>query len=163
MASGNMDRLQKLEREWKTMILIAHDFFHNWRQAVCERYGEQAMEELTLRFWELVGKNTAAQYARAGIDGNDMGRLALAAARSSEIMGETVRTGPDGEAWLLLHDACPWIDSFRKAGFGGKCGPGCNRWFEATVEGLSPELAVDTLACLANGDKQCVRRFYRRR
>lgn len=162
MASGNVESLQKLEREWKTMILIAHDFFHSWRQAVFEKYGEQAMDELTLRFWELVGKNTAAQYAKAGIDGNDMGRLALAAARSSEIMGETVRTESDGEVWLLLHDACPWIDSFRKAGLGGKCGPGCHRWFEATVEGLSPELAVETLACLADGDKQCVRRFYRR-
>lgn len=156
-----MDRLQKLEREWKTMVKIAHDFFHNWRQAVCEKYGDQDLEELTLRFWELVGKNTAAQYARAGIDGCDVERIARAAGRSSEIMGETVRVEPDGEAWLLLHDACPWIDSYRKAGFEGKCGPGCQRWFEATVKGLSPDLAVDTLACLAEGDKQCVRRFYK--
>lgn len=162
MASENLDRLQKLDRNWKTMILIAHDFFHNWRQAVCERYGEEVMEELTLRFWELVGKNTAAQYARAKIDGRDVERVARATARSSEIMGETVRVERDGEAWLLLHDACPWIDSYRRAGFDGKCRPGCHRWFQAAVQGLSPDLTVDTLASLADGDKQCIRRFYKK-
>lgn len=162
MTSDNVDRLKKLERDWKTMIMISHDFFHNWRQAVYEKYGEEAMEELTLRFWELVGGNTAAQYARAKIDGRDVERVARAAARSSEIMGETVRVEPDGDAWLLLHDDCPWIDSYRRAGFEGKCRPGCHRWFESAVKGLSPDLGVDTLACLADGDKQCVRRFYKK-
>lgn len=162
MAPEKSDSLKKLERDWRTMILIAHNFFHCWRQAVYERYGEGAMEELTLRFWELVGGNTAAQYARANIDGRDLERLAGAAARSSEIMGETVRVERDGEAWLLIHDACPWIESYRKAGFEGKCGPGCHRWFEASARGLSPDLAVDTLSCLGDGDQHCVRRFYKK-
>ncbi|MFZ5634035.1 MAG: L-2-amino-thiazoline-4-carboxylic acid hydrolase [Bacillota bacterium] len=156
------DRLNKLERDWKTMILIAHDFFHNWRQTLYERYGEEVMEELTLRFWELVGKNTALQYTRGKIDPQDVERVARGAARSSEIMGETVRVQRDGEAWLLIHDACPWIDSYRRAGFAGRCRPGCDRWFEATVQGLSPDLGVETRACLASGDKQCIRRFYKK-
>lgn len=60
MAAEGFDRTDKLERDRKTMILIAHDFFHSWRQVLYHQYGGSVTEELTLRFWEHVGKNTAA-------------------------------------------------------------------------------------------------------
>lgn len=161
MAAEGFDRANKLERDWKTMILIAHDFFHSWRQVLYRQYGESVTEELTLGFWEQVGKKTAAQYARGKIDPQNVEQVARGAARSSEIMGETVSVRQDGEAWLLIHDACPWTDTYKKAGFEGKCRPGCDRWFESTVRALSPGLAVETLACLASGDNQCVRKFYK--
>ena len=160
MEGKGFNTADRLDRDWRTMILIAHDFFHCWRQAVCEKYGESQMEELTLRFWDLVGKNTAAQYSKGKIDPLDLERVAMGAARSSEIMGETVKVRNEGDAWLLIHDACPWIESYKRAGFEGKCRPGCDRWFAETVRTLSPRLGVDTLACLGDGDDQCVRKFY---
>ncbi|AGL00654.1 L-2-amino-thiazoline-4-carboxylic acid hydrolase [Desulfoscipio gibsoniae] len=153
-------RQQKLERDWKTMIVISHDFFHSWRRAVSEKYGDAAMEQLTYRFWELIGQNTAAQYKKGKVDSASAEQLARAVARSSEIMGETVRVEQEGDAWLLIHDACPWIKSYQQAGYPGQCRSGCDKWFSATVAELASGIAVETTACLADGDKWCIRKFY---
>jgi len=154
------ERLFNVERDWRTMILIAHDFFHCWRNLVRGKYGDSAAEELTLKFWEEIGKNTAQQYIIKGrIDPEDVEQVVNAVARSSGIMGETVRVEKDGDAFLLIHDACPWIDSYVRAGSAGQCQKGCDRWFAATLSQLSPRLMVKTLSCLAAGDAQCLRRF----
>lgn len=153
---------QNIERDWKTMIKISHDFFHCWRKAVLEKYGEKEAEQLVLRFWELVGDNTAKSYLKAKIDTNDPKKVALAAARSSQIMGENVHVEEKGEAYLLVHDDCPWIGSYRAAGAPGKCQPGCDRWFEATVSALSPNLGLENQSSLANGAEKCVRRFFKK-
>lgn len=162
MTGAGDEKLARLERDWKTMILIAHDFFHAWRRVVAEKYGEAEMEELTEKFWELVGRNTANQYRTKGkIDAGSVEQIVRAVARSSEIMGETVRVEREGEAWLLIHEACPWIETYRRAGYPGRCQRGCDRWFSTTVAELTPEVVVETTSCLAAGDGRCVRRFYR--
>lgn len=162
MTTQDNQKQQRLERDWKTMVIISHDFFHSWRRAVAEKYGDAEMDQLTIRFWELIGQNTAAQYKKGKINPASAEQLARAVARSSEIMGETVRVEQDGDAWLLIHDSCPWIQSYQQAGYSGKCRTGCDRWFGATVEELSPAIAVETTACLADEDKWCIRRFYRK-
>lgn len=114
-----------------------------------------------VRFWELVGQGTADVYLSKQKDPNNVEDIVVSLARASEVMGETVRIDKDGEAVLLIHDACPWIDSYRNYGAPGECQSGCDRWFGATAEGISPNLRVETTSCLAAGDSTCTRRFNR--
>lgn len=149
----------KMQRNWKGMILISHDFFHRWRQTVEETVGQQDAKKLVERFWELVGQGTAEAYHSKKRTTDNVEEVVTALARASEVMGETVRVEKVGDAVLLIHDACPWIDSYRDYGALGQCQAGCDRWFGATAEGISPKLRVETATCLAAGDKTCTRRF----
>lgn len=154
---------QRIAADWKTMILISHDFFHKWRKAVIEAYGEEAEEKLTLRFWDLVGAGTAESYLKKGkINPNDVEQVVQAVARSSEIMGEKVHVENDGAFFYLVHEQCPWINSYKASGAPGKCEPGCSRWFEAAVAALSPDLQVETTSSLALGHDKCVRKFWKK-
>ncbi|MGB9905312.1 MAG: hypothetical protein ACPLQO_11705, partial [Desulfotomaculales bacterium] len=116
-------------------------------------------EELTLRFWEKVAEATARAYAAAGVvEKGGLEGLVRAIARSSEIMGETVQVERDGRDFLLIHTACPWVDSYRAYG-GGNCQPGCDRWFVETARALLPECTVVTESSIPAGQGKCVRRF----
>ena len=48
--------------------------------------------------------------------------------RASEVMGEQVRMAADGDDYLLIHDACPWIESYKDYGAPGQCQAGCDHW-----------------------------------
>lgn len=158
-----MDQEKMIERNWKTMIKISHNFFHCWRQAALDKYGEEETDRLVLSFWENVGLNTAESYLKiAKIDPDNLEQVVRGAARSSEIMDENVTVEKDGDSYLLVHHACPWIESYREAGAPGKCKAGCDRWFAATAAAMSPSLGVETLSSLAAGDDKCVRKFYKK-
>ncbi|MCL6449620.1 MAG: hypothetical protein K6U04_16050 [Armatimonadetes bacterium] len=95
--------IKDLGRSLRAMIWVAHDFFHCWRRAVQEKYGEEAAAALTERFWKIVGRRTGELYlTKAGVAPGDMEAVVRAIARSSEIMGETVRVEKDGSDWLLI-------------------------------------------------------------
>jgi len=149
----------KLQRNWKAMVIISHDFFHRWRQTVEETIGPQEAKKLVQRFWELVGQGTAEAYLKKKRDPDNVEDVVRALTRASEIMGGTVRVEKDGETVLLIHDACSWIDSYRDYGSPGQCQLGCDRWIGAAIEYISPRLRVETTACLAAGDQTCARRF----
>ena len=149
----------KLMRNWKGMLFISHDFFHRWRQTVEETVSPQEAKKLVNRFWELVAKGSAQAYLSKNKDPHDVEGVVQSLARASDVMGETVRVEKDGADVLLVHDASPWIDSFREYGAPGQCQAGCDRWFEATAETISPRLKVETTTCLAAGDNTCTRRF----
>jgi hypothetical protein len=149
----------KLMRNMKGMLFISHDFFHRWRQTVEESVGPQEAKKLVNRFWELVAKGSAQDYLSKNKDPHDVEGVVQSLARASDVMGETVRVEKDGAAVLLVHDACPWIHSFREYGAPGQCQAGCDRWFGATAESISPRLKVETASCLAAGDNTCTRRF----
>ncbi len=153
------DKVKRLEKDWRSMIFIAHDFFHRWRQVVEERYGAEEGAELVNLFWQAVGGGTGESYLQRGRDVTDLAQVVKAMARASEVMGETVRVVRDGEEYLLVHDACPWIDSFRDYGAPGLCQAGCDRWFSTAAKTISPALEVRTESCLAAGESSCTRRY----
>ncbi len=37
MTEVNSDAIKKLERDWRSMIFISHDFFHRWRMVLEEK------------------------------------------------------------------------------------------------------------------------------
>lgn len=151
--------LKKMEKEWRSMIIISHDIFHCWRQVVEERLGSEEAAELVNQFWELVGQGTGNAYLKRGRDTKDLEQIVGAMVRVSQTMGENARMAKDGNDYLLIHDACPWIDSFRDSGAEGQCQAGCDRWFVKSTETISPEFTVKTKSCLAAGDSTCTRRY----
>lgn len=159
MCEESSKALTKLEKDWRSMILISHDMFHCWRQVVEEKLGPEGASELIDRFWELVGQGTGKAYLKRGRDTGDLEQIVGAMVRVSLTMGEKARMAQDGDDVLLIHEACPWIDSFRNYGAEGQCQAGCDRWFTKSIETISPELAVKTESCLAAGDSSCTRRY----
>lgn len=152
-------KLERKERDWQAMIRITHDFFHCWREAVEEKLGKQEANEVQLRFWELVGIGTGKMYLERGGAPDDVTKVAFTMLRASEVMGETARMETTPDASLLVHEACPWMDSFRERGAANECQAGCDRWFQATVQAISPNLQVVTEAALPAGNATCTRRF----
>jgi len=145
------------EKDWRGMIRIAHDFFHQWRGTVAEVVDEQTRQAMELRFWERVGETTADAFRR--LAPASLKAIVDLMARSSAIMGEEVVTREEGEACFLVHMACPWLASYRRSGLRGSCRPGCDRWFVATLAALRVPYRVETLSSLADGDATCTRRF----
>lgn len=155
-------QLERMERNWRSMIRITHDFFHCWRRAVEEKLGKEAADEVQMRFWELVGVGTGNMYLERGGGPEDLEQLAFTMLRASQVMGETARAAQDGGDTLLVHDACPWMDSFRDYGAENACQPGCDAWFQATMRTISPKVSVVTESALPAGDATCTRRFSRK-
>lgn len=152
-------RAERAERDWKSMIRITHDFFHGWRRAVEERYGAEAAKELELRFYETIGEGTGRMFLERGGQPGDLERLVFSLTRASEVMGETASLQREGADVLLVHTACPWMDSFRATGAPNQCQASCDRWFQTTARTVSPKIRVITESALPAGDASCTRRF----
>ncbi len=157
------DAAKKLERDWRSMILISHDFFHRWRMVLEEKLGAEETFQLVDRFWELVGEGTAESYRKRGKDTGDLEQIVHAFVKASLVMGEKARLEKEGNDVLLIHDACPWIDSFRDYGALGQCQSGCDKWFQTALKNISNDFSVQTETCLAAGGSNCTRRFFRKK
>ncbi len=162
MTEVTSDALKKLERDWRSMIFISHDFFHRWRRVLEEKYGAEETVALVDRFWELVGEGTADSYLKRGRDTEDLEQIVNAFVRASLVMGESAKSVKDGNDVLLIHDACPWIGSYKDYGAPGQCQAGCDTWFETALKKISPDFSVQTDSCLAAGDSTCTRRYSRK-
>ncbi|KLU61274.1 hypothetical protein CEB3_c24940 [Peptococcaceae bacterium CEB3] len=159
MTEKRADAVKQLEKDWRSMIFIAHDFFHRWRQVIEEKYGKEEAVALVDRFWELVGQGTGESYLVRGRDNENLEQIVKAMVRASQVMGETVRMVREGEDYLLIHEACPWLGSYQDYGAPGQCQAGCDRWFQTSVTTISPNFSVATESCLAAGDSTCTRRY----
>jgi len=157
----NSEALKKMERDWRSMIFISHDFFHRWRMVLEEKFGAEETVVLVDRFWESVGEGTAESYLKRGRDTADLEQIVNAFVRASLVMGESARSAKDGNDVLLIHDACPWIGSFKDYGAPGQCQTGCDKWFETALKTISNEFSVLTDSCLASGESTCTRRYSR--
>lgn len=154
---------RKLERDWRSMISISHDFFHRWRKVVEERLGPEESMKLADSFWESVGESTANSYLNRGKDTNDLDQIVDAFVKASLVMGESARMAKDGDDVLLIHDACPWVDSFKNYGAPGQCTAGCDKWFEGALKKISDNFSVKTECYIPAGGQTCTRRFSRKK
>lgn len=162
MAEANTDS-KKLERDWRSMIFISHDFFHRWRQVLEQKYGAEESMKLANSFWELVGESTADSYLNRGKDTNNLDQIVDAFVKASLVMGESARMAKDGDDVLLIHDACPWVDSFKNYGAPGQCTAGCDEWFKSAIKKISDDFSVKTECYIPLGGKTCTRRFSRKK
>lgn len=152
-------RLARAERDWQSMQRICHDFFHGWRRAVEDRCGEEVAKELEMSFYGCIGEGTGRMYLERGGKPEDLEKMVYTLVRASEVMGETAHMKREGADVLLIHEACPWIDSFRATGAPNQCQAGCDHWFRTTARSISPNVCVETESALPAGDATCTRRF----
>jgi hypothetical protein len=152
-------QLARKERDWESMIRINHDFFHCWRRAAEEKLSAQDANEVLMRFWELVGVGTGEMYKARGGKPEDLEQLAFTMMRASHVMGESAHMSMEKDASVLVHTACPWMESFRDTGAANQCQAGCDHWFQTTVRTISPNVKVVTESALPAGDATCTRRF----
>lgn len=162
MTEVNSDAIKKLERDWRSMIFISHDFFHRWRMVLEEKFGAEETVALVNLFWESVGEGTAQSYLKRGGDTEDLEQIVNAFVRASHVMGESAQSLKDGNDVLLIHDACPWIGSYQDYGALGQCQAGCDKWFETALKTISDSFSVRTESCLAAGESNCTRRYSRK-
>lgn len=152
-------RIDRTERDWRSMQRICHDFFHGWRQTIQDRYGDSVAKELELRFYERIGEGTGKMFLNRGGKAEDLEKLVNSLVRASEVMGEDATLAREGNDVLLIHTACPWMDSFRDTGVPNQCQDSCDKWFQTTAKTISPRIKVVTEGALPAGNRSCIRRF----
>ncbi|KJS48442.1 L-2-amino-thiazoline-4-carboxylic acid hydrolase [Desulfosporosinus sp. BICA1-9] len=162
MSEINADVIKKLERDWRSMIFISHDFFHRWRMVLEEKFGAEETVALVDRFWESVGEGTAESYLKRGRDTADLEQIVNAFVRASLVMGESAKSVKEGNDVLLIHDSCPWVGSYKDYGAPGQCQAGCDKWFETALKAISQDFTVQTDSCMAAGESTCTRRYSRK-
>lgn len=151
--------LARAERDWRSMQRICHDFFHGWRRTVTDRFGPDVAKELETSFYGHIGEGTARTYLERGGTPDDLGKLVKSLVRASEVMGEAAHLLTENDDVLLVHTACPWMDSFRATGAPNQCQASCDHWFQTTAKAISPRIKVLTESALPAGDASCTRRF----
>lgn len=152
-------RFERAERDWQSMQRICHDFFHGWRRTVQERYGMAVAKELEMSFYEHIGVGTGQMFLDRGGKPHDLEKLVHSLVRASEVMGEAAHLTREDTDVLLVHTACPWMDSFRATGAPNQCQASCDHWFQTTAKTISPKIQVMTESALPAGDTTCTRRF----
>jgi hypothetical protein len=122
---------------------------------------------VTNKMWEITGHETARAYLkRMDRDKPLAPQVAGSIVWSSQCMGEDaeleVTEGKD-EAFVR-HSDCPWFHWHRRLDLLHEDQPGCDMWFQTTVddvnEALGTKLRMKTLESLPAGDAGCVRRFW---
>ncbi len=152
------------EKKFLALCEITRAQHFAWRTAA-ESLGLDPREAV-MRMWEVTGKQTGAAYVRR-IDPKRSLPLQLAecVAWSSQCMGEDALVEGTGtpDAWVR-HTACPWKLWHERHGVLAECRPGCDRWFQSTVDtvnaALGAKLRVETLEALPDGGTSCLRRFF---
>ncbi|MBN8477095.1 L-2-amino-thiazoline-4-carboxylic acid hydrolase [Sulfuritalea sp.] len=152
-------RLARAERDWESMQRICHDFFHGWRQTVMDRFGPDVAKELELSFYGRIGEGTARTFLERGGTPDDLAKLVRSLVRASEVMGEAAHLVIEEKDVLLVHAACPWMDSFRATDAPNQCQASCDHWFQSTAKSISPRIKVLTESALPAGGASCTRRF----
>lgn len=159
--AGNEKRKLDVERKWRYMIPVAHQFYIYSRKAAEELMGPEGADKFIERFWRTSGNDTARMYLELGkLDPNDLFGLVKAVARSSEIMGEDAEAKQEGNRAYVIHHDCPWPKSYKTNGLPESCQCGCDIWFQTVASTVSSRLRVRTTRSIPAGEGICVREFW---
>jgi len=154
-----------LQQRFDALCQITRAAHFEWRQTYREMHPEENIQDALLKYWEIVGRDTARAYLRRIDPGQPVApQIARMITDSSLSMGETAEweTNRRGET-LVRHTACPWFDWHKRYDALKEDRPGCDCWFRTIVEdinkALGTRLRVETLGTLPDGDQACVRRL----
>ena len=121
------------------------------------------------RMWKLTGEQTARAYLKHMDRDRPLApQVAASIVWSSQCMGEaaSLEPGASEDEAFVRHADCPWFHWHERLGLLAEDRPGCDRWFQSTVEAINAELgsriAVETVESLPEGQCSCLRRFWSR-
>ena len=138
-----------------------------WRRAVASLCPDLDPVDAVKRYWEEVGKDTAAFYLKKIDPDKDLSaQVAALYVASSVAMGEdaaVVQSPNEGES-LARHEACPWYEWHKREGLLHEDQVGCDWWLRTVVEeineSLGTRLRFETVESLPAGGSSCLRRFW---
>ncbi len=153
-----------LEQKFKALCQITRAAHFEWRQTFIAMNPGADPKEAVLKYWEIVGHDTAKAYIKQ-IDPQKpiVPQLAKAIVDSSLAMGETARIIPGGSDNELHfeHQDCPWLKWHQRYDAADEDRPGCDKWLETLINDISKEFGVklifETLSSLPDGQDTCER------
>jgi hypothetical protein len=156
-----------LETRFKVLCEITRAQHFAWRQAAAEMCPDVDPEKVTYRMWEITGHETAKAYLKRLDPSKPLPiQIAHSMVWSSECMGEdaVVEEGKDDSEAFVVHRRCPWFLWHRNLDLLKEDQPGCDLWFETTLQDINRSLGVnlriETLSSLPEGDQTCRRRIW---
>ncbi|MCP5067251.1 MAG: hypothetical protein GY946_11855 [bacterium] len=158
-----------LEKRFSILCEIVRAQHFAWREAALEMCPEVDTARVVKRMWEITGRDTARAYLNWIDPSKPLAeQVARSVASASSIMRESlvVEIPPEsgGNEALLRHTECPWVDWHRRLRLLDEDRPGCDAWFQSTVDHINRELGtklrVETLESLPEGCGCCLRRFW---
>ncbi len=155
-----------LEQKFKALCQINRAAHFEWRATVIEMFPEADSKETVLKYWEIIGQDTAKAYLKK-IDKDKpvAPQIAQAIVDSSIAMGEKARVvpGENEDETYIEHLECPWFEWHKKFDALAEDQPGCDCWMATIVkdinEALGTKVKFETLGSLPNGDTSCKRVF----
>ena len=155
-----------LEQKFKTLCQITRASHFEWRETFQKMYPDADIKEAVLKYWEVVGHDTAKAYLR-NIDRTKpiAPQIAEQIVDSSLAMGETAEIikGDNDLELYVEHNDCPWLKWHQKYNAEDEDRIGCDKWFATIVDDINKELGTsisfETLSTLPDGDKSCKRIF----
>ena len=156
----------RLKHSFDILCQITRAQHFAWREAVAEFLPEADVPAVVGRMWEITGEQTGAAYAkRIDVDAPIAPQIAKSIVWSSESMGEdaVVEIGESGDAYVR-HTDCPWFDWHKRKGQLAEDRPGCDAWFQSTIDRVNRDHGCDvrfeTLETLPDGGSCCLRRIW---
>ena len=156
-----------VEKRFAILCEIVRAQHFAWHEAVVDLCPGVNPADVTNRMWQITGRETARAYnKRIDLDAPVAAQVAASIAWSSVCMGEdaSVQKGDGGDEAWLTHDGCPWHQWHEKTGLMAEDRPGCDHWFQSTVDGVNAEhgtrLRFETLEAMPDGDPRCRRRIW---
>ncbi|MBW2453561.1 MAG: hypothetical protein JRI68_03575 [Deltaproteobacteria bacterium] len=157
---------KSLQHRFDVLCQITRAQHFAWRQAVADLCPEVDTARVVDKMWERTGEQTGAAYARR-IDKSEplAKQVAASIVWSSACMGEDahVEAGVGDEAFVV-HADCPWFHWHKRLDLLSEDRPGCDVWFQTTLERVNSELGTcvrcETTESLPDGDECCRRRFW---
>ena len=156
-----------IEKKFAVLTEIARAQHFAWHQAVKELFPAADMAAVVNRMWQITGHDTAKAYLKRLDRSKPLApQVAASIVWSSQCMGEdaALETSADGQEGFVRHADCPWFHWHKRLGLLPEDRPGCDLWFQTTVDdvnaALGTKLRVETTEALPDGGKCCLRRFW---
>ncbi len=156
-----------IEKRFSVLCEISRAQHFAWREAVCTSCPDAEVGDVVLKMWEVTGRQTAQAYAKRIDPAAPLApQVAAGIVWSSACMGEdaVVEPGDGGDSAFVRHTACPWLGWHERLGLLAEDRPGCDRWFQSTLDTLGKSVGAtfnfETLESLPEGGSCCLRRLW---
>ncbi len=156
-----------LEKKFNMLSQIQRASHFEWLRAAKELCPDVSELDLVLKFWEIVGHDTAKNYLKHLDPEKSLPeQIAKNFGFSSQAMGEDAEfvEGKDEKEAFAQHVGCPWFEWHQRLDKMDQDQAGCDKWLETFVDDINKELGTElkweTVKSIPNGDAVCLRRFW---
>lgn len=156
-----------VEKKFAILAQITRAQHFAWHEAVRQLAPQLDMAEVVNKMWEVTAHETAAGYLKRIDKSKPLApQLATSFAFSSQAMGEdaVAEVAENQQEAFVRHHDCPWFHWHKRLDLLHEDQPGCDLWFQTTVEdmnkALGTRLRVETVSALPDGSSCCLRRFW---